>query len=321
MVERLGKFNTDKKGVQLYKPSTTYNGSWGSQLNATKDDFMGTDSFEGVNPANGMVIYYQLPKLKDTLIITLEIHNQNGELIRSYSSKKDETYLSYEGAPNMEQVLPKKEGLNRVVWDLKYETMIGVPDVYIESDFSGHKTPPGSYTITLLVDSQKVTTTGVINQMPYYDVSDKQYQAYDVFMNDAERNLNDMHTKINSLFKVQSQLLAILDGLKSGTLKEEGQKLLADLQKWDNDMIQRKSKAYDDVENFPNMFTAEYLFLINQSTNDMGRLNQSSLDRKKELDQQWEELNKTANLLLNNQVPAFNTMLWNSGIGALRIIN
>jgi len=31
---------------------------------------------------------------------------------------------------------------------------------------------------------------------------------------------------------------------------------------WDEEMVQRKSKAYDDVENFPNKFTANYLFLI-----------------------------------------------------------
>ena len=44
-----------------------------------------------------------------------------------------------------------------------------------------------------------------------------------------------------------------------------GNEIIKQLTNWDEDMVQRKSKAYDDVENFPNKFTAEYLFLINQT--------------------------------------------------------
>ena len=49
-------------------------------------------------------------------------------------------------------------------------------------------------------------------------------------------------------------------------------------------MVQRKSKAYDDVENFRQGFTAQYLFLINQTESAIPRVNQPNMDRKKELD-------------------------------------
>ena len=55
----------------------------------------------------------------------------------------------------------------------------------------------------------------------------------------------------------------------------------------DEDMVQRKSKAYDDVENFPNKFTADYLFLINQTESDIPRVNQPSLDLLKKLTNKW----------------------------------
>ena len=41
-------------------------------------------------------------------------------------------------------------------------------------------------------------------------------------------------------------------------LIENAQDLLTSLKNWDEDMIQRKSTSYDDVENFPNKFTADY---------------------------------------------------------------
>ena len=89
--------------------------------------------------------------------------------------------------------------------------------------------------------------------------------------------------------------------------------------KWDEDMIQRKSKAYDDVENFPNKFTAEYLFLINQTESRIPRVNQSSRDRRAELDQQWAKLKATAEKFKNADIPAMNQKLWEAGIGAIKM--
>ena len=84
-------------------------------------------------------------------------------------------------------------------------------------------------------------------------------------------------------------------------------------------MIQRKSKAYDDVENFPNKFTAEYLFLIDATNSAIPRVNQPSKDRKKELDAQWSTLKGKADALKNTAIPDYNKKLWEAGIRAIRI--
>jgi hypothetical protein len=86
---------------------------------------------------------------------------------------------------------------------------------------------------------------------------------------------------------------------------------------WDEDMVQRKSKAYDDVENFPNKFTANYLFLINQTESDIPRVNQPSMDRLKELNTQWTSLKSRGTELLTQDIPAFNKRLWDVGLGAI----
>lgn len=88
---------------------------------------------------------------------------------------------------------------------------------------------------------------------------------------------------------------------------------------WDEEMVQRKSKAYDDVENFPNKFTANYLFVINQATSGIPRVNQPARDRIAELNVTWEKLKQEGNTLLNTAVPAFNKKLWEAGVGALRV--
>ena len=86
---------------------------------------------------------------------------------------------------------------------------------------------------------------------------------------------------------------------------------------WDEDMVQRKSKAYDDVENFPNKFTADYMFMLNQTESDIPQVNQPSLDLKKELDTKWAALKMQANEILEKDLPALNKMLWEAGIGGI----
>ena len=59
---------------------------------------------------------------------------------------------------------------------------------------------------------------------------------------------------------------------------------------WDEDMVQRQTKVYDDAENFPVKFTGNYVFLVNQTESDIPRVNQPSLDRMKDLNAQWSVL-------------------------------
>ena len=93
--------------------------------------------------------------------------------------------------------------------------------------------------------------------------------------------------------------------------------LLKKLKAWDGDMIQRRSRAYDDVENFPNRFTANYLFLVNQTESDMPRVNQPSRDRLAELNAEWATLKARADELTDKDIPALNRQLWELGVGAI----
>ena len=82
-------------------------------------------------------------------------------------------------------------------------------------------------------------------------------------------------------------------------------------------MVQRRSRAYDDVENFQNKFTANYLFLVNQTESDLPRVNQPSRDRREELDREWAALKARSDAMTNEDIPALNRKLWEVGIGAI----
>jgi len=138
-----------------------------------------------------------------------------------------------------------------------------------------------------------------------------------------EQSLTEMHQKVNTLYKAQHQIKDIVKSLKkkpdNDDLVKVGKELINQLVKWDEDMIQRLSKAYDDVENYPNKFTAEYMFLINMTESSIQRVNQSSRNRKNELDTQWKVLNNRANVLIDSAIPKYNKQLWDAGIGAIQL--
>jgi hypothetical protein len=240
-----------------------------------------------------LFFYYQLPELKKDDQISLEIKDASGTVVRNFSSKADEKFIRYDSGPSPDPVLSKNKGLNRFVWNLRYQTMVGVPNVRIEGGFAAHKAPPGRYTVTLKSAGQTVVTDAEILANPLYPTSAETYAEYHQTMLGMETELTTMHRMVNSLFDKQKQLeslLGSLSGDKYGAIKKDGEALLKKMKTWDEDMVQRKSKAYDDVENFPNKFTANYLFLINQTESDIPRVNQPSFDRLKELNAQWATL-------------------------------
>lgn len=311
-----------KNQAILYKPEDALLVNGGSELNRSDEDFDGTNPLEGVNPATGVVLYYYLPQAMDSTDIEMTITDKNGNLVRRLSSKEDKAFQSYPGGPAAEPTIPKKKGLNRFVWDMRYPTMTGAPTAYIEGSFRGHKAAPGKYTLQLKIGDQTLKTDFAILENPQYGLSATDYEAYHQFMTAAEKELNAMHQMVNDMMTLQKQLsdiIADLDKKEQQGLKKEAQELVAKMKAWDEEMVQRKSKAYDDVENFPNKFTANYLFVINHAESDIPRVNQPTRDRLAELNVEWTKFKQEGETILDSAVPAINKKLWDAGIGALRI--
>ena len=315
------QYKNDGSGLTLFQPEDAMMVNGSSQLDASSPDFTGSHPERGVNPATGVVIYYQLPEIKDVEKVIMEIKDQQGNLVRSFTSAKDSTYQSYDGAPPADPTLPKLKGLNRFVWNMRYPTMTGVPNVYVESSYRGHKASPGKYSITIKVGGQTANASFEILANPLYPTDAKTYQEYHSLMSSMEAEATKMHQMVNTLYSKREQLDHVLSTLfkeeKFSALKKQGQALSLRMKQWDEEMVQRKSKAYDDVENFPNKFTANYLFMINHTESDIPKVIKPTLDRLKELDAEWSTLQSKGSALLDTEVPAFNKQLWDAGVGAV----
>ncbi|NUO00436.1 MAG: glycosyl hydrolase [Saprospiraceae bacterium] len=307
-------------GFGLFEPAPVMLVNGYSELNGSSPDFDGTNPEQGVNPATGAVLYYHLPELGPTDILEMEIRDAQGNFVRSFSSKADSTFQAYDGGPSAEPVLSKNKGLNRFVWNLRHATAPGVPGVYMEVNYNGHKVPPGTYTVSLKSGAYSASTRVEVTPNPLYPTDAKTYQEYHTLMSRMEAEGAAMHRMVNALYAKRGQLenlLATLTPEKHSALRQDGQALVQRMKQWDEDMVQRKSKAYDDVENFPNKFTANYFFMINHTESDIPRVNKSSLDRLAELTTEWTTLRARGETFLNQDLPALNKRLWEAGVGAV----
>ncbi|MDP1845026.1 MAG: hypothetical protein Q8K64_16555, partial [Sediminibacterium sp.] len=313
------QYKKENTALALFTPSPAYIVNGYSDMDDA--DATGTNKFRGVNASTGMVIYYQLPTLKDNDQISIEIKDASGNLVRSFSSKADSLYKKYDGGPQEDPTLSKSKGMNRFVWNRHYPTLPGVTGAYIESGYSGHKASPGKYSITLKVGEQKVNTVAEILPNPLYNFTAADYATYHQTIQAVEIELATMHNLVNTLYTQKEQLALIIAQLpaeeKYNQLKLSATNLLKSLTAWDEDMIQRKSLAYDDVENFPNKFTANYMFAMNHMQGDLPIITKPSLDRINELNTEWASLKKIGLDLLNNQIPQLNKQLWEAGVGAI----
>lgn len=307
-------------GVHLFQPEDVVLVNGGSQMDESSD---GTNPYAGVNPATGAVLYYSLPELKSAEHIKVEIKDAQGNLVRTFTSLRDSLFQERAGGPPAAPVLPKEKGLNRFVWDLRYPTISGIDGTYMEASFRGHKAPPGKYSAVLTAGSQTASVTFEILPNPLYPTDAKTYAEYHTTMLAMETEISRMHQLVTSLHEKQLQVDKILEHLPADSrfdvIRTEGVALSARMKQWDEDMVQRKSKAYDDVENFPNKFTSDYLFLINQTESDIPQVNKPSLELLAEYTAKWKLLEARANEFLQKDIPALNKKLWDAGVGAVWI--
>jgi len=303
----LRRYKEIKNIGQLFMPSKTITPNWYSSMN--ENNSKGTGLLEGVNPASGMVLYYTLPKLSDKTEIKIKIFNSAGDLVNTFSSLSDSEFIKYDGGPKKKTTLTKNIGLNRLVWNMRYEKLKGIPGVYIEGSYEGHKAVPGKYKIVLSYLDKEFSVDAQILENPQFSLSDNDYESYHNFMSGAEKVYNEMTNLTNEYQTTKNKLIKIKSKLglqKELQILKEIDSILSEIDKWDKIMAQRLSKAYDDVENFENGFTAHYLYLLNQSDSGIPKLTEGAKKKLIELNKQWKNYKQRAKTKINSKIKRLN---------------
>ena len=213
-----------KEDMHLYQPATAYrvhSGGAPSHL-----------SFAGKNPPNGAVIDYYLkqapkPELKQE--VKIEILDAAGNVIRKYSSTKNEPLdepLDPDDKKPEKQIKPE-EGLNRFVWDLHYGEANRVPGYFLWEYNDGAKGPlasPGNYQVRLTAYGKNVTAPFEVKIDPRVTTSQSDLEKQFKLEMDVREQLNRVYEAVNQIQDVREQL----EGLKKRLVSGDSTKVLLD---------------------------------------------------------------------------------------------
>ena len=178
-VSPLRQYNDEiaQKDAFLYTPATAY------RIQAGASGERHPSKRTGQNPPAGAVIYYYLKDApKADTEAKIEILDASGKVIRKYSSAE---YNTLEEPLDPDDKKPEKQikpeaGLNRFVWDLRYEEARHVPGYYLWEYGSGARGPvavPGHYQVRLTVGEQTQTAGFDLKLDPRVKVSQADLEA------------------------------------------------------------------------------------------------------------------------------------------------
>ena len=197
-----------QKDAFLYAPAMAYRiqagGGGGGERHSSKR--------VGANPPSGAVIYYWLKDApKDKVEAKIEILDGSGRVIREYSSTE---YNTIEEPPDPDDKKPEKEikpeaGLNRFVWDLRYEEARHIPGYYLYEYGSGARGPvavPGHYQVRLTVGAQSQTADFELKLDPRVKVSQEDLQAQFNLLIETRDELSRVYDTVSQIQDVRSQL-------------------------------------------------------------------------------------------------------------------
>lgn len=297
----------------LYGSKATVKTGWGGSSKPTV----------GANPPEGAGLYYYLPVTNDSIDLQLSIKDVKGNLIRTYSSKKDEQEIAgYPGGPQGEPLLPADKGLNRFNWDLRHESLPGVKGQFLNANYQGSSVPPGDYTVQLKVnnDSSSVTIKVLADPRtaPQPDAFAEQYQL----SSSIDEAVRTMHNDVNRMRAVKKQvddLNALLKDRPEGdTLIKTSKALANKIATWEKKIITTQQETFQDVINYYNRLSAEMLDLRGRMENaQFPKVPDGHKNVYTQLMNEWKGYKAELEQIINNDLPAFNKLYQEKQIPAL----
>ena len=161
----------------------------------------------GENPPKGVIVTYHLKNPEDK--VTLTFKDKKGEVLREFSSLNEEALEKRKKNLHLEVGIPAKEGFNRFVWDMRLPRVSKIEgsDVVAEMNIPGPKVVPGTYQVTLSVNSKEYTEDFEITRDPMAEKTKKKdLQAQFKLWKSITDKAEDTVGAINRLRDLRSQL-------------------------------------------------------------------------------------------------------------------
>jgi len=281
----------------------------------------------GKNPANGVVLHYLLAEeLEEDAEETLELDflDSEGNVLRTVSSRAEPP----SGPPNPFFEVPPtklatKAGMNRFVWDMRRDDLVTVEGLLSFGPLGGPTVPPGAYQARMRLGEVEMTAPIVIVPDPRSEASLSDYDAQQELILMLAERVNEIHQTVLDMREVKTQvegLLGRIDSLEaSETLAEAGEKVVEAVDALEQELVQPKSKTFQDIINFRNKLNMDYMDLMGKVDSTAPPINQGIERRLADLEAAWAEHRAERDRILAEDVAAFNQLFAEHQVPAIII--
>jgi hypothetical protein len=311
-LEPIRQYSKDTELSNLFAVSIVHRISGGSVLdygNLTDKNGKPINTI-GANQASGAVIYYTVHAAETaTKKAKLVFSDATGKVVRTFYANAPNNKTSNNKNEN-DPELSVKPGLNRFVWDLREESIASIPGVFIEGSYDGARVLPGMYKASLHLDSSVYEKTFQVLSDPRIKATTADYEKQVNLLQNIAADVNDIHVSVVRMRNMKKQLAGIIDRIEN----KEAFKIiitLADsindkIDEWEAKLIQTKSESNDDVINFVNKLTANYIFLRGELDTNTPHVTSGHVQRFKELNAEWLIYKAELNAILEKDIKNFN---------------
>ena len=315
---------TTKKAV-LLKPEDAWRVNGGG--------FSSPELQAGENAPNAVLVNYYLKEApKDE--IQLRFISADGDSIITYSSKKDKKGKALEINKDFYQkeniqrpgVASAQAGLNTFLWDMRLPDAVDTdpPALIWSGSVVGPKVPPGKYVVEMLLGSEVIGKQDfMIRKDPRVEATDADLVESAKFQIKVRDKLSETHKTVNDLRATRKQINDYMATVTDSTFRKEIEKIskpmLDSLQQVEDELIQHKAKAFQDLLALPLKLNNKLANLASAASSAETKPTESTLKAQDDIipsiDKQIAKLKKT----LDEYVPKFNKMAETQKAAAINI--
>ena len=218
----------------------------------------------GDNPPAGALIDYYL-SAPPSGEVTIDIVDADGNPVRHLSSAaaaKEQQPPEWPDQVIASNTLPKAPGMNRFVWDLRYDDPVQIPGAfYAGLAPRGPIALPGTYTVKLTVDGQSQTVPLQLLRDPRVKGPEEGLRRKFALSVEVWHDMDALHRAVNDIRAVEANVATLHKKLDSQSaqrkLLAQGDALVAAAERIERQLMQVDIKGSEGNLNFPDMLNEQ----------------------------------------------------------------
>lgn len=288
----------------LYKPMPSYRLGGGGGFGSTPRN-------SGKNHPGGVMIhFYMKDELDSGEVAKLEIMEQSGNVIKTYSST----------AKKKNEELEAKAGMNRFVWNMRYPNAEGFDGLIMwAASLNGPKALPGTYKARLSINDQSMETEFEILADPRSTSTAADLKAQFDFLIAVRDKMTETNGGVTKIRNTRKQIKNVLTKIEDEEIKKTAKEIMKQMKAIEEELYQTKNSSRQDPLNYPIRLNNKLGHLNSLMGRGDFRPTDQNIEFQKEVSGLIDEQLQKLNTIIENDIPKLNKMIRDLGIDAIKI--